>query len=168
MYCISRSDNSCSTVLLYYSSINHYFEILSTQHPPYFVIVLTCFGYFNHILQLLLLLVQQNGWTNSCPYPKHGRPRSFGRRRPGASTLDPPLCHLRSANREFFCDGQEFEEGVRIHGPPCLGADRVPTEAWGNGQRTPFCTRCEPVFRKCRFCLGVFGPTPPAWGPGPQ
>ena len=86
---------------------------------------------------------------------------------PGRPPLTRPCvtCGLRTGN---FCDGQEYEEGVRIHGPPCLGADRVPAEAWGNGQRTPFCTRCEPVFRKCRFCLGVFGPTPPAWGPGPQ
>ena len=43
---------------------------------------------------------------------------------PGPPYLNRPCvtCGLRTGN---FCDGQEFHEGVRAYGPPCLGADRV-------------------------------------------
>jgi hypothetical protein len=85
----------------------------------------------------------------------------------GPADLNRPCvtCGLITGN---FCDGQEYHGGVPADGPPCLAADRVPAENWLNGQRTPFCSRCEPVFIKCRFCLGIFGPTPPAHGHGPQ
>ncbi len=37
----------------------------------------------------------------------------------------------------------------------CYAAHWIPTEDWGEWQRTPFCTVCEPKFTACHFCRGV-------------
>jgi hypothetical protein len=48
-----------------------------------------------------------------------------------------------------YCDGGEYNAagpagpGGPADGPPCLAAERIPTEQWRAGQRTPFCTACE-------------------------
>jgi hypothetical protein len=83
-------------------------------------------------------------------------------------------CVTCGLNTGSYCDGLEYHAagpagpGGPANGPPCMAADRVPSEQWVAGKRTPFCTRCEAIFVKCRFCLGVFGPTPLAHGPVPR
>ena len=61
-------------------------------------------------------------------------------------------CGLITGN---FCDG-----GITCKYDECLAANRISTEQWNKGQRTPLCTHCEARVRFCRFCRGVHGCTP--------
>ena len=57
---------------------------------------------------------------------------------------------------ERFCLGDE----LGLSGLPCLASDRVPSERWQPGQRTPLCSVCDDRFGSCRMCRGVHGCTP--------
>ena len=46
-----------------------------------------------------------------------------------------------------FCDGK--------FGRPCFAAERVPSEKWVDGQRTPLCTACDREKDICHFCRRV-------------
>ena len=59
-----------------------------------------------------------------------------------------------------FCDGADGTLG-----PPCLAADRVPSEVWCVGQLTPLCSRCDWNADCCHFCRNISLCTPPVWGP---
>ena len=50
-----------------------------------------------------------------------------------------------------FCDGEEFEAS----GKCCFAAERIPSEIWVVGQRTPLCSECDWKHGKCRFCRGI-------------
>ena len=47
----------------------------------------------------------------------------------------------------------------------CLGSERIPSQSWCEGQRTPLCSRCDNRWDACHFCRGLHWCTPPAWGP---
>ena len=61
-------------------------------------------------------------------------------------------CGLITGN---FCDG-----GISVAYDRCFAAERIPSERWNNGQRTPLCNRCENEKSFCRFCRRVHGCTP--------
>ncbi len=42
----------------------------------------------------------------------------------------------------------------------CFAENWIPSEDWGESQRTPFCTHCETKFTGCHFCRGVAWCTP--------
>ena len=43
----------------------------------------------------------------------------------------------------------------------CLAVDRIPSETWLLGQRTPLCSICDRQRDACHFCLGRSWVTPP-------
>ena len=43
----------------------------------------------------------------------------------------------------------------------CLAEKRMPEEEWSEGQRTPFCSRCEEAHHKCHYCRGQMWCVPP-------
>ena len=43
----------------------------------------------------------------------------------------------------------------------CFAVDRLPSETWVQGQRTPLCTICDRQRDICHFCLGRSWVTPP-------
>ena len=43
----------------------------------------------------------------------------------------------------------------------CYAADNVPSERWAEGQRTPFCSKCDNEHEECHFCRGIAWCTPP-------
>ena len=47
----------------------------------------------------------------------------------------------------------------------CYASQRIPTEVWCRGQRTPLCSRCDNRWDAYHFCRGLHWCTPPAWGP---
>ena len=36
----------------------------------------------------------------------------------------------------------------------CFAKDRMPEDVWAEGQRTPFCTRCDGAHEMCHYCRG--------------
>ena len=48
----------------------------------------------------------------------------------------------------------------------CLASERIPSEKWAKGQRTPFCGKCEDLREACHYCLGVHLARPFAQGDG--
>ena len=68
-------------------------------------------------------------------------------------------CGLLTGN---FCETMAQAGHAEWQGGVCLAADRVPTEVWASGQRTPLCSRCEDQHGACRFCRRVHSCTPPA------
>ena len=61
-------------------------------------------------------------------------------------------CGLVTGN---FCDELEYQRGFK-----CLAEQRIPSQRWVEGQRTPFCTHCEKKLGACYFCRGVPSCTP--------
>ena len=51
---------------------------------------------------------------------------------------------------------------------PCYAEDRIPSEAWAWGQRTPMCMACEDHYEMCRFCRKEDGCSPRPWVPGDE
>ena len=49
---------------------------------------------------------------------------------------------------------------------PCYAEDRIPSEDWALGQRTPICAACEDRYEMCRFCRQQDGCSPQPWKPG--
>ena len=43
----------------------------------------------------------------------------------------------------------------------CRAADRLPGEAWADGQRTPLCSHCDNKHDACHFCRGQLWCAPP-------
>ena len=67
-------------------------------------------------------------------------------------------CGMRTGS---FCDGWPVRDC-------CLAALRCPDEVWAEGQKTPYCTRCEARRGRevCHFCRGQLWVRPPAWREG--
>ena len=42
-------------------------------------------------------------------------------------------------------------------------AERLPHEAWAEGQSTPLCSACDWKWRQCHFCTGLHWCRPPMW-----
>ena len=51
----------------------------------------------------------------------------------------------------------------------CLAVDRVPSELWASGQRTPLCSSCDNRHDMCHYCRVLLWCSPPGHrGDGPK
>ncbi len=66
-------------------------------------------------------------------------------------------CGLMTGN---WCETFFWGKVWHSAGGVCLAEHWIPSEDWGDGQRTPFCTSCEDKFTACHFCRQVASCTP--------
>ena len=71
-------------------------------------------------------------------------------------------CGRKTGN---YCETPIQVGHAEAQGGKCFAKDRVPSEHWAIGQKTPLCTFCENIHGSCHFCRGVESCTPFPWDP---